>query len=236
MTANEKKNWELKGSAVHKIANAKCEVMGDYGYIKVPGFHGGNQKKILAFADALQADLQKLANAGIKGWIVDLRENDGGNQEPMIAGLGPLFSSVKLGSLLDVNNHYSTWNYKKGRYFFDDSMGWKVSRPVTLKKQLPIAVLTSAQTGSSGEIVTISFICNARTKSFGQPTWGLTTGNGSFDLPDGSQMFIASTHMVDRNGKIYTGPVVPDVVIKTNSDYKKDIVLEAAIEWLKTQQ
>ena len=233
MTAAEKKNWEVNGSAVHKIENARCEVMGDYGYIKVPGFHGGNQKRIIAFADALQANIKKLADSGIKGWIVDLRDNDGGNQEPMIAGLGPLFSSVKLGSLLDVNNRYDSWNYKAGRYFFDESQGWKVSHPVILKRQLPIAVLTSARTGSSGEIATISFIGNARTKSFGQPTWGLTTGNGSFDLPDGSQMFIASTHMVDRNGKIYTGPVVPDMVIKTDPDDKNDVVLDAAIKWLK---
>ena len=113
--------------------------------------------------------------------------------------------------------------------------GWKVSHPVKLKAQLPIAVLTSGQTGSSGEITTISFIGNARTKSFGQPTWGLTTGNDSYDMPDGSQMFIASTHMVDRNGKIYTGPVVPDVVIKTSPDDKEDVVLKTAMEWLKTQ-
>jgi len=235
MTAAEKKNWAINGSGVHKIENAKCTVMGDYGYIKVPGFHGGNQKRILAFANALQADIKKLADAGVKGWIVDLRENSGGNQEPMIAGLGPLFSSVKLGSLLDVNNQYSSWNYKDGRYFFDDLTGWKLTHPVKLKSQLPIAVLTSAQTGSSGEITTISFIGNARTRSFGQPTWGLTTGNGSFDLPDGSQMFIASTHMVDRNGKIYEGPIVPDVVIEADKNKNQDTVLDAAISWLRLQ-
>lgn len=235
MSAAEKRNWEINGSAIHKPENARCEVMGDYGYIKIPGFHGGNQKRILAFADALQSDIKRLADAGIKGWIVDLRENSGGNQEPMIAGLGPLFSSVKLGSLLDVNGQYSSWNYKDGRYFFDDDKGWEVSHPVTLRSALPVAVLTSGQTGSSGEITTISFIGNARTRSFGQPTWGLTTGNGSFDLPDGSQLFIASTHMVDRNGKIYSGPIAPDVVIKTSADDKSDIVLDAAIKWLISQ-
>lgn len=235
MKAAERRNWETNGSAVHKIENAKCKVMGDYGYISLPGFHGGNPEAILAFADDLQANIEKLSQAGVRGWIVDLRENSGGNQEPMIAGLGPLFSSVKLGSLLDVNNQYSSWNYDSGRYFSDDDRGWTVSHPVKLKSRLPVAVLTGAQTGSSGEIAAISFVGNARTKSFGQPTWGLTTGNGSFDLPDGSQMFIASTRMVDRNGKIYTGPVVPDLVIKTSTDDKGDVVLEAAMEWLKTQ-
>ena len=237
MKAAEQKNWEQNGSAIHPVESATCKVLDGYGYILVPGFHSGNKKLIRAFVEKLQAEIKRLSQAGIKGWIVDLRGNSGGNQEPMIAGLGPLFSAVKLGSLVDVNHRYGSWNYDRGLYFFDDdkAKGWKVSNPAVLTSQLPIAVLTDGQAGSSGEIATISFIGNARTKSFGQPTMGLTTGNGSFGLPDGSQMFIASTHMVDRNGKIYTGPVVPDVLVEVGKDGKRDLVLEAAEKWLKEQ-
>ncbi|MEO6632974.1 MAG: S41 family peptidase, partial [Mucilaginibacter sp.] len=237
MKAAERKNWEQNGSAIHPVENATCKIVDGYGYILVPGFHSGNKKLICAFAENLQAEIKRLSQAGIKGWIVDLRGNSGGNQEPMIAGLGPLFSAVKLGSLVDVNHQYSSWNYDHGLYFFDDDKtnGWKIPNPVTLTSQLPIAVLTNGQAGSSGEIATISFVGNARTKSFGQPTMGLTTGNGSFDLPDGSQMFIASTHMVDRNGKIYTGPVVPDVLVEVGKDGKRDNVLETAENWLARQ-
>ena len=237
MKAAEQKNWELNGSAIHPVENADCKVVDGYGYIRVPGFHSGNKKLIRGFAENLQAEIKKLSQAGIKGWIIDLRGNSGGNQEPMIAGLGPLFSAVKLGSLVDINGKYSSWNYDKGLYFFDDDKanGWRISTPVVLTSQLPIAVLTDAQAGSSGEIAAISFVGNARTKSFGQPTMGLTTGNGSFDLPDGSQMFIASTHMVDRNGKVYSRPVVPDVLVEVGKDGKRDMVLEAAEKWLKKQ-
>jgi hypothetical protein len=48
-------------------------------------------------------------------------------------------------------------------------------------------------------------------------------------------MFIASTHMLDRAGKIYKGPIVPDVVIKTSAEDTRDVVLVAAVGWLKTQ-
>jgi len=234
MKADEQKNWQLNGSAIHPVENATYKVVNGYGYILVPGFHSGNKKLIRAFAEHLQAEIKRLSQAGIKGWIVDLRGNSGGNQEPMIAGMGPLFSSVKLGSLVDVNHKYSSWNYERGLYFFDDDKanGWRVSNPVVLTSQLPIAVLTDGQAGSSGEIAAISFVGNARTKSFGQPTMGLTTGNGSFGLPDGSQMFIASTHMVDRNGKVYSRPVVPDVLVETGTVSKRDLVLEEAEKWL----
>jgi C-terminal processing protease CtpA/Prc len=154
--------------------------------------------------------------------------------EPMIAGLGPLFNDEKLGSLIDVNNKHDNWYYKNGKYFGDTYTGSSVSNPVRLPAQLPIAVLTGNQTGSSGEIVVISFIGNARTLTFGQPTWGLTTGNGDFALPDGSKIFLASTVMADRNGKRYTSSIVPDVQVEEKMVEGKDNVLQSAIDWIKS--
>ncbi len=233
MKADAVTNWLNTGSEIRKIKYPSYRIIDDCGYIEVTGFHGGNQKMILAFADSLQHILQILGSSNIKGWVIDLRRNDGGNQEPMIAGLGPLFDSEKLGALIDVNNKAMGWYYNNGKYWTDDSNGWSVSNPLTLKKKLPIAVLISNQVGSSGEIVTISFIGNHHTKSFGQPTMGLTTGNGSFDLADGSRMFLACSIMSDRNGQAYKGSISPDVQIDQMIVDKVDVCLSAAIEWIK---
>ncbi len=235
MKASEVENWKNTGSAVSKIQFATHKVIDGCGYINVPPFHGGNPQSMLAYADSLQSAVRQLEGAGINGWLIDLRENTGGNMEPMLAGLGPLFSSYKLGSLVDVENNRNAWYYENGRYFTDDDAGWSVSDPVTLKSTLPIAVMTSTSVGSSGEIVVISFIGNARTKSFGQPTMGLTTGNGSFEMPDGSQLFLASTIMADRNDKLYTGSILPDVQIDKMIVDRVDVVLQQAIAWIKAQ-
>ena len=152
--------------------------------------------------------------------------------EPMIAGLGPLFSSEKLGSLIDVEENGDAWYYKSGRYFGDHYKGWKVRNPVHLPEPGPIAVLTSGQTGSSGEIVAISFIGNARTRSFGSPTWGLTTGNRSFELPDGARIFLAATIMADRSNRKYDGPIHPDVLVEDNAETAEDEILMEATKWL----
>lgn len=232
MTANELKNWKEDGSQVSKVQFPTYQIMDSCGYIVVPPFHGGNPKQVLAYADSMQAAIAYLYNSNIKGWIVDLRQNTGGNMSPMVAGLGPLFSGTTLGSLVDVNGKSSAWHYENGRYFWDNDTGWSVSHPVTLAAQLPIAVLTSNQTGSSGEAVTVSFIGNKHTRSFGQSTWGLTTGNGSFDLPDGSQVFLASTIMADRNNKQYKESIAPDTIIDNKKDDKKDAVIMAAVKWI----
>ncbi len=236
MKATEVENWKNAGSAVSQIEYPSYKIIDNCGYINVPAFHGGNQKIMLAYADTIQSAIRKLENSGIKGWIIDLRENTGGNMEPMLAGLGPLFSSEKLGSLVDVNNMSNAWHYKNGRYFNDDDTGWMASDPVNLKSNLPIAVLTSSKVGSSGEIVVISFIANAKTRSFGQTTMGLTTGNGSFELADKSKIFIASTIMADRTGKQYTGGIKPDMQIDKMIVDKKDMVISAAIDWIRSGQ
>ncbi len=236
MKANEVTNWEKNGSQVSAIQFPAYKVMDSCGYILVPPFHGGNPQQMLAYADSLQNAIQTLYASGIKGWIIDLRQNTGGNMEPMLAGLGPLFSADKLGSLVDVENHNDGWYYKNGKYYGDSEPGWSVSKPVKLEKQLPIAVLTSNQTGSSGEIVVISFIGNAKTRSFGQSTWGLTTGNGSFALADGSKIFLASTIMADRNGKQYRSSIKPDEEIGETVVKQDVVILAVAGDWIRKQR
>lgn len=231
MTKDEAKNWENNEDAEENIDFPTFKFIKGCGYLLVPPFHGGNSKLIEAYADSLQAGIRQMSKMGIQGWIVDLRENTGGNMEPMIAGLGPLFDSQKLGSLVDVKNKTESWFYKNGVYFWEDEKGVSVTDPFEFETELPIAVLTNSRTGSSGEIVAISFIGNSKTKSFGEATWGLTTGNGEFEMKDGSKMFLASTIMADRNGKQYHGPIEPDQIIKSK-DSKTDTVFEEAMIWI----
>ena len=155
--------------------------------------------------------------------------------EPMITGLGPLLSGDRYGYLVNINGGKESWYYKNGTYYGDDKPGITASNPVTLTSQKPIAVLYSEQTGSSGEIVIISFIGNPKTKSFGQPSYGLTTGNGNFDLKDGSRMMIASTMMADRNGRIYHGRILPDQVVDQNPSWKVDSALRVALDWISSK-
>jgi carboxyl-terminal processing protease len=234
MKADEVRNWKEEGSQVSKIQFPSFRIIDSCGYIAVPAFHGGNQSQILAYADSLQSAIKQLYESGIRGWLIDLRQNTGGNMAPMIAGLGPLFSTEKLGALVNVEGKHNAWYYKNGRYSWDDDAGWAVPDPAILSTRLPVAVLTSSQTGSSGEAVVLSFKANERTKSFGQPTWGLTTGNGSFELKDGSQIFLASTIMADRNGKLYHGSIQPDVVVEEDKTAKEDLVMRKAVEWIRT--
>jgi peptidase S41-like protein len=235
MTAEIVKGWENPGDEDANIHYPTYRVIENCGYIEVPGFHGGNKKLMIAFADSIQKAIKELDQKNIKGWVIDLRRNTGGNMEPMITGLGPIISGDRYGYLVDINGKKESWHYKNGTYYWDDKPGITASDPVAVTSQKPIAVLYSQQTGSSGEIVIISFIGNPKTKSFGQPSYGLTTGNGNFDLKDGSRMMIASTMMADRNGRVYQGRILPDQVVDLNPSEKGDQALRAGIDWIKSK-
>ncbi len=231
MSNEENELWKNDSADIAKIDLAEIKKIDDTGYILVPPFHSGNEDLMIQYAEHIHREMSRLMSPDVKGWIVDLRQNTGGNMEPMIVGLGSLLDEGKIGSLLDVNGNHEHWYYKNGTYFWEDEKGIAIKKPFVPDRKLPIVVLTGAQTGSSGEIVAISFIGNSNTIFMGGPTWGLTTGNGEFELPDGSFMFLASTKMVDRNGKVYTSTIKPDIQIDA-SKVKDDVLINFAISWI----
>lgn len=235
MTPKEYGLWSKPDITALEVAYSDCRIVEGFGYINIPGFHNDHEDLKRNFADTVRLQLKQLYDQNISGWIVDLRENDGGNMHPMLAGLEPLFSQDTLGGLRDIRGAIEYWG--RGESFKESEPADYIIPRLAFSstKQLPIAVLYDESTGSSGEIVIISFIGNAKTKSFGQPSFGLTTGNGMFLLPDGSYLFLASTRMMDRSGKVYSGKIVPNERTGIPTP-ENDSTLIAAIKWLKHMQ
>jgi C-terminal processing protease CtpA/Prc len=201
---------------------------GTIGYLSIPGFLSIDAKVIDSFANSIHNAIREMDNAAIiKGWIVDLRKNTGGNMWPMVLGLNPLIGT-------DVTpGYFQTAGSKK-------SVPWTITSsvnnitldsPYQLKKPTAkIAVLYSKRTSSSGEMTAITFIGKQNTRSFGTATGGYTTSNAIYNLSDGNIFVLASSYSLDRNKKVYVGKIIPDVLVD-NADEK--VVLERAIEWIK---
>ena len=100
----------------------------------------------------------------------------------------------------------------------------------------PVAVLTDSLTASSGEAITIAFRARPGARSFGQPTFGVSTANAAFGLSDGAAIFLTVATMADRSGALYGGELVPDsLVLGTKTgDRTTDAALDAAFDWLAT--
>ena len=202
----------------------------DIAFIRVGAFSGSNAEA-RTFARAIQDEIAAKDTSSLVGWIVDLRGNTGGNMYPMITGLGPILGENQLGFFLDADSNMIPWGYTSGGAYYNSSASplYELEDPYVLQQPDPkVAVLTDGRTASSGEAVAISFRERPDTRSFGEPSCGLSTGNRAFPLTSGDRLFLTSSIMADRLGNVYGGQLIPDEVISEQVQ-----VLPRAIEWLR---
>ena len=210
-------------------------VDGKFAYLDVPAF-AGPEKAQLDYAQRLQDLIHEFEQKDIRGWIIDLRLNDGGNMWPMLAGLGPLFPDGDLGAFVDAAGNRNIWRYSDGKSSEDSTVAATTPHPYRLsRKDLPIAVLTDELTASSGEAVAIAFRGLPNAISIGQPTFGVPTGNALHALSDGAMINLCGVIDADRTGRTYDSKIPPDKLVETNwarFNQKDDSGILAAIKWI----
>jgi carboxyl-terminal processing protease len=193
------------------------------GMIKVPPYMTFERTQDVEFANAIRTEIKKLDTSyNIAGWVVDLRENMGGNMWPMLAGLNALIKDGTVGYFVSPKSKKKTpWvsRSKAGDY--------KIKNTNT-----KIAVLIDSITASSGEMTAISLIGPPNVRVFGLPSAGFTTANRTYQLPDGTKLFLAETYVADRTGKPYLHTILPDVAIGNNPNTTADETVEASKKWL----
>jgi len=205
------------------------------GYLDLPGIVGSDEM-LSAYTAMLQDLIRELDQAFLRGWVVDLRRNTGGNMIPMLTGLGPILGEGELGAFVDPDGRAMPWKYHNGQIHIGEWAGVKYETPYVLKQlHQPVAVLSSCLTASSGELVLLAFYGRAQTRVFGEETAGVPTANQGMKLKDGAMIHLTIALGADRTGKTYDSPLAPDTYIEpdwTQFGTERDPVLAAALEWL----
>jgi len=210
------------------------------GYIRLPGFAGGEHMDRVVFAENLQRLIGELDSAGACGWILDLRDNQGGNLWPMLAGLGPLHGDGEAGASLRPDGERRSIWYADGKVGLGDYVQLRVrGEPYRLRSPgAPVAVLQDDETASAAEIVAAAFSARANTRSFGSATRGATTATRTFPLMDDAALMLAVAATLDSKGRILAGPIEPDEVIADGARgpaLDDQAAIRAARRWLDAQ-
>ncbi|GAB3384355.1 S41 family peptidase [Amycolatopsis echigonensis] len=179
--------------------------------LKIPGFvsdPAGERRYVAAGVAALRA-VEAQASCG---WIVDLRDDTGGNMWPMLTVLAPLLGDGIAGSFSAPGAAPTFWSVRDGRAWSGEVPRTDEVNPVRLSRPAPpVAVLTSRITASSGEATLIAFRGLGRAATFGGATAGFATANDVFALADGAKLVVTSAVDVDRAGRRYGAwPIAPD--------------------------
>ncbi|MBN6151712.1 S41 family peptidase [Xanthomonas sp. AmX2] len=199
---------------------------GDTGYVAMPGFTATDQATQQAFAAGIGNAIAQAAPQARCGWVVDLRNDTGGNMWPMLAALRPLLGDGVLGSMQRRDGSTQPWSAPRPP--LADAQRWPDLR------QVPVAVLQGPRTSSAGEAVVVAFRGRAATRSFGLPSDGRVSANKSLRLPDGSMLAIASAYHRDRSGQLYLQALQPDQRIAVDPG-AIDTTVSQAQAWLATQ-
>lgn len=198
----------------------------DIGYIKIP-FCIGTEDDYNDYILEITEKIKEQSKKKLKGWVIDLRGNFGGNMWPMLLSIEPLIGNGTFGYFVNSNNQYQAWKLNKGKVYIDDELIFEKSsyNELDLTNQF-LAILTDSRTASSGEAITIALKNRVNSKSFGKPTYGVSTGCVSHQLSDGSTINLAESIFADRTKKKYGFKVIPD--FETN-EYD---TLEKGIQWI----
>ena len=218
-----------KGNGQEPTIYQDEQVPDDIGYIRIPWFVG-NQEKKDQYVNKLQTQIRERDKSELKGWIVDLRGNLGGNMWPMLVGIGPVLGEGVVGNFVDPDNNKQVWRYERGKVFLDDEMLLEAKEYYRLKTESPIvAVLTDTITASSGEAVTVAFRGRSHSRSFGSRTYGVSSGNQPFYLSNGSVIWLTTVVFADRKMKKYGQSIEPDEKL----DSKK--IIARSVHWIRKE-
>ncbi|WP_162846967.1 S41 family peptidase [Mucilaginibacter gracilis] len=214
---------------------------GNIGYILLPGNNDFSAQHIDDDSQKIRDAIAAVDNKNVKGWIIDLRVNTGGNMYQMLAGLGNLLGDGKIGAF--VNQHGQQdgiWSIRNGNIYIDSAQASKIT---SVKREgnkiVPIAVLISGRTASSGEVVAISFVGRKKAVLIGENSAGYTTANQGFIINKDAGLNLAIGFDADRLGYIYKGNISPNILIEGGDDFENldnDKKVSAARKWiLKTR-
>lgn len=213
-----------------------------YGYIKIRYFL--SNKDVKDPAAVLEEKLKEFQTANVKGVIIDLRDNPGGEDEMAVKMAGHFVGEKKF---YEYASYYNR-NTRKFEINYSEAYTIKPSEPIYKGK---VAILINNRTSSSGEGLPLALKGLPNVKIV-----GFTSTNGSFGvvtspikikMPEGYILQIPDGRSLNQDKVIqgdcdYTGQggVEPDIKIPLNEETfnKKyidgqDIEIDYAIEALR---
>lgn len=174
--------------------------------IRLPEF-AGDSKAGAEYSKTVNDAIRQYANY-IKGVIIDLRGNTGGDMGPMVAAVSPLLEDGVLmnfgikGTLRPVILDKDCVSGGGSNVTIEDS--FKVTG-------VPVAILQDDMTASSGEATLLCFRGLAYVKTFGTATAGYCSCNNVIKLCDGAKMLLTMGTDIARTGEEFCeDPIEPD--------------------------
>ncbi|MEM6326376.1 MAG: S41 family peptidase [Bacteroidota bacterium] len=194
--------------------------IGRVGYVWVRDFKGGLNDTWFGELDVAVADL-----AGSEAWILDVRDNDGGNG---------IRSRDFAGRFAEAPRPYLVTQQRLGRD--DDAFSEPYTHIVRPRGDTPVrgpvVVLTSRFTVSAAERFVLAMRERPAVTVVGDTTTGTLGGTHERELLNGWRYSLSFERVTDADGRSYAGRGIPPDVVQQQSP-TGDAVLDRALDLLR---
>jgi carboxyl-terminal processing protease len=214
LRAGTKKPFDLALTrAIIQVENVKYHREGDIGYIRLPSFNEQTQSGL----EQAVRDLKRQIGPGLKGYVIDLRNNPGGLLDQAVGVSDDLLNSGEIVSTRGRNPQDTD------RYDAKDG-------DITDGK--PVVVLVNGGSASASEIVAGALQDHKRATIMGMTSFGkgsvqtiipLSSGNGALRLTT-ARYYTPSGHSIQALG------ITPDVQVAQGDENEAAAKLERETE------
>ncbi len=194
------------------VPSVEDKVIGDgaaIGYIKLNQFQARSTQEIVD-------SLNRLNKKDIKGLILDLRDNGGGDFEASIAIADIFLEDKEVVSVKDNHGNKTEHRAEAGSF------------------KLPMVVLVNENSASASEILSGALQDNLRAVLVGEKTYGKGLVQTVFPLRAGGALKLTTQkYFTPKGTDINEIGINPDFVVKNPEKGDQDLQMQRAIEVLK---
>lgn len=181
------------------------------GYISLNQFHARSARE-------MTQSVNRLAEKNVKGLILDLRDNGGGDFEASIAIAGIFLDNKVVVSVADARGNKTVDRSSKGSI------------------KIPLVVLVNNNSASASEILAGALRDNKRAVLVGEQTYGKGVVQTIYPLRNGGALKLTTQEYFTPNGTdINKIGIHPDYVVQNKAGEDKDAQLEKAITVLQSR-
>lgn len=214
-----------RGSAVFDVTlkpekvttpNVSSEIISgtDIGYLSIVNFSESTYSLV-------SSEMTKLTSDGIKGLVIDLRNNTGG-----VVNASILVSNF----FLESGDRIVSTKYKDGSG--RQNRTTVASNETRKYLDLPLVILVNGGTASASEIMTAALQENGRALIIGTKTFGKGIMQDVINWKDGYIKYTSAHYLTPNGNDIHEIGITPDIIIE-ESDYT-DEEIESYFDFLDT--
>ena len=161
--------------------------------------------------------------------VVDLSDQLGGNAWPAIALLGGLLTPDNKARFEDRTGRRTPVVSAKDYAWIRDVMAPLPANPLASLAGAGIGIVLTPNTASAGEMVAFALAGEPTARSFGRPSYGMTTANVVVSLADGATALISKSRYAMEGAPAVRGPLKPDFPAELSESVEQSV--QRAAQW-----